>query len=159
MPLGHSAAVSSYKVMLFVVMNMDLDNDAITIDVGLPWQKWTSLIVLAINLLWFLLFLPETRFHRDTSAAAVVGRNVASNAEDSPAETLGEQRKEKLDSEQAISRENSIRRTRFQERSLWSGVNTETSYLSLLLRPLPLIIYPACTFAVLACESPSLSQN
>lgn len=49
-----------------------------------------------------------------------------------------------------------IRKTFVQELNPWSGVDRNANFLNLFLRPLPVVLYPACMFAMLACKSSTL---
>lgn len=131
----------------------------ITTDAGLAWQKWISLILLVINLLWFIFFLPETRFSRATSLAAVVACTESAPAESKSDESLPDQYLEESAVEQGRTESKSLTHTWTQGLGLWSGIDSEASYINLLLRPIPLIIYPACAYAVLACELPKRVQT
>ena len=96
-------------------------------------------------------FVPETRFHRALDPATAPGivqepkdaSKVQTQAfDDGTSNESGEGGKES-------------RKTYLQQLNPWSGIDTTSSYLNLFLRPFPLILYPACLFATLACMFPS----
>ena len=97
-------------------------------------------------------FVPETRFDRGLSPTAT-------------AEPIGnaESKGEPKDTTRSITRtfedyssnesgiETKQRSKTLQELNPWSGIDTKSNYLNLFLRPFPLLLYPACIFATLAC--------
>jgi MFS family permease len=90
------------------------------------WQKWVSVIFTALNFFTILLFVPETRYRRETGQASV------------PACTSNEKIvtvDEKLiqPSSAGITSEKPLKTTWKQELSLWSGVS-ETNLAKMFVR-------------------------
>lgn len=121
-------------------------------NVGWQWAKGLSAIVLGLNLLMIILFLPETRFDRKEIVAADEDSiSDASSLEKEPkAKNLDGGSDESLP-EVALAG-SPRRKTYKQELSLWSGLYTHATYFQLFWRPIPLLAYPACLFAALTCK-------
>ncbi|KAI1212099.1 MFS general substrate transporter [Annulohypoxylon truncatum] len=118
---------------------------------GWAWGKWLSAILLGVNLLLIILFAPETRFRRSPN---LVERSDSSAISESTSEKVEGDKYEHLEvggrslpSSQPSSTFH--RKTYLQSLNPWSGIARDTSYLSLILRPIPLLAYPACFFATL----------
>lgn len=118
--------------------------------VGWRWQKWVSAIFLGINFLMVFFLVPETRFRRvlDPTVAPEVVQEPKSVAE---VQTQGFDDGTSKDSGEV---QNGSTKTYLQQLDPWSGIDNTSSYLNLFLRPFPLILYPACLFATLACKRP-----
>ena len=112
-------------------------------NVGWQWQKWLSAILVGINLAMVFFFVPETRFHRRANNGDILD-SVTSSEEALPSKDIN---KVEISSETSTS---SSRRSYLQELNPWPGIDIGASYFNLLIRPFPLIAYPACAFAVLA---------
>jgi MFS family permease len=138
---------------------------------GWQWQKWVSAILVGVNLLMIFFLLPETRYERttperrDSGATEIEGddgikRVVERCLESDEHKTLpaDEDVIEKALSPSNTSSEKIAfteeKRTFLQELNPWSGLDRHTNLINHFLRPFPLILYPACLFATLACKSP-----
>lgn len=124
---------------------------------GWQWQKWLSAILVGINLVMIILFLPETRWDRTkkgkgTSEVVEIVANTVVISTNGGKETGVNEQVQSEESSELGEETFGTRKTYLQELSPWSGVNKTSNWLSLFLRPFPLIAYPACTFAVLACK-------
>lgn len=116
----------------------------ITTGVGWRWYKWLACVLSAINFACVVLFVPETRYSREqqsSSNPSTPSEAVLENAEKTPviASTPAE-----LHPIQEVKK-----RTWLQELSLWSGTPKDTNLFKLILRPFPLIVYPAVLLACL----------
>lgn len=119
--------------------------------VGWRWQKWISAIFLGVNFFLVFFFVPETRFNRGLDpniAAPGTSQDLKS------IENVQTQRFEDGSSEESSNERKRSSRTYLQSLNPWSGIDPDSSYIRLFLRPFPLILYPACIFATLACKSP-----
>lgn len=119
---------------------------------GWAWGKWLSAILLGINLLLIFFFAPETRFRRSSNPSEGLD-SIASSA--SPSEKGDSNKFEHLEVGNRSSAPNQTsimppRKTYLQSLNPWSGVASDSPYWSLMFRPLPLLVYPACLFATLA---------
>ncbi|KAI2470678.1 MFS general substrate transporter [Annulohypoxylon bovei var. microspora] len=119
---------------------------------GWAWGKWLSAILLGVNLLLIFFFAPETRFRRSPNPAE---RSDSGATSDSPSEKVEGGKFEHLEVRSKTLSSNPTRptfhhKTYAQSLNPWSGVAKGPSYLSLMLRPIPLLVYPACFFATLA---------
>ena len=121
-------------------------------NVGWQWSKWLSAIVLGLNLLMIIFFLPETRFDRKEIVAA---------DSDSTSDASSLKKEPKVHAADTDSSESlpqttpatiASKKTYIQELSLWSGLYTHATYFQLFWRPIPLLAYPACLFAALTCK-------
>ena len=93
-----------------------------------------------------ILFVPETRFRRKSLGAQPLPIN---KQED----TQGiEQQRLKEYSTEGLQEFRGSRMTMIQDMKPWSGTEHNISYWRLYFRPFPLVLYPACAFALLACE-------
>jgi len=132
-------------------------------NLGWQWQKWVSVILLCVNMLLFVFFFPETRFYRDTALqreTTVVKTETQSSEAETKAvpgaadiksnESGSDHHPESNEFGQENGRPIGARKSYLSELSLWSGINTQTSYISLILRPIPLLLYPACSYALIA---------
>ncbi len=94
-----------------------------------------------------LLFVPETRFHRNLEFTALPATDELKESPNEHMRYLGE-------SDICDSRNTTPVSGRTFAKGLnpWSGIDRNTSLISNFLRPFPLALYPACAFAVLACR-------
>ena len=95
-----------------------------------------------------LLFVPETRYHRIPDPITVADHF---NREKTSSEAHIRNVNESLAGDTGEP-QNSASRSMFQGLKPWSGINKDVSFLNLMLRPLPLALYPACVFAFLGCK-------
>ncbi|KAF2254809.1 MFS general substrate transporter [Trematosphaeria pertusa] len=122
---------------------------------GWRWHKWIAVILTAVNFVAVLLFVPETRYHRDATTPGISNNISASTSE------------EAVDIEKAVSTGvTAIRRTSdeqipqvpkktfAQDLKLWSGT-PPTNLFKMFIRPFPMIAYPAVIYSFL-CYSISL---
>ena len=108
-------------------------------------------------MLMFVFFFPETRFYRGHNP---LGQVNAAGTQSSvlPSDTAKEEdiaiHREEIDSErnQNDSAPVTPRKSYLQELNPWSGINPHETLLSLAIRPVPLLAYPACMYATLACK-------
>jgi hypothetical protein len=145
--VGHAS-----DVLLFVSITNNSDRQ---------WQKWLSAILVGINLVMIFFFLPETRWDRSSKQ----GQEETSRGETASSNEVAtsEVNKDQVIEEKGVtSEEGSVgsrdetygtKKTFIQEINPWSGIDKNTNFLNLFLRPFPLLVYPACAFAVLACKS------
>lgn len=99
-------------------------------------------------------FVPETRFFRGSGINPTnEPRQVSEATNAADIELQGSKDDAAQESEEA----NNIRKTVIQELNPWSGIDRNVSYLNVILRPFPLVVYPACAFAALACRQLYLS--
>ncbi|KAH8819297.1 major facilitator superfamily domain-containing protein [Xylogone sp. PMI_703] len=128
---------------------------------GWQWQKWVSLIGLSVNLVWFIFFFPETRFNcimpatkeKTSEVSDMQGATLSDNSSGDP--KTSEVQDIEIREEHNYSKSKSY----IAQLNPWSGIDTQVSYLSLVLRPIPLVIYPACIYALLAysiCLAPTV---
>ncbi|RDW63686.1 hypothetical protein BP6252_11231 [Coleophoma cylindrospora] len=115
-------------------------------NLGWQWQKWLSAILVGINLVLIFFFLPETRWNRVEEISPV-----QSGDERSPNGSVKEPATVETASEAILSNQTYGTRNSFlKELNPWSGLDKNANLLNLFLKPFPLIVYPACTFALLA---------
>ena len=96
-------------------------------------------IVAGVNLIAIFLFVPETQYNRKYDIDDV--------SENQDHQSTGENEK----SIATTSVEPVIpKKSFFQELKFWPQINPNVSYIHLLIRPWPLIVYPAVFFAFLA---------
>jgi hypothetical protein len=101
----------------------------------------TGTIFSGVSIVMIFFFFPETRFLRDD----------VTNFEPEPPsiiESKGESTTIEVQ-EQSIPRKHTF----LEELKPWSGVTPGVSYLHLLLRPWPMIVYPATIFSFLVYSS------
>lgn len=113
------------------------------------WHKWVAVILTAINFVAVLLFVPETRYNRNSSALAPTesDTSIASASDEGSDKEKGADATAKPISEPQI--EQTPKKTWLQELSLWSGTAKDTNLFELFVRPFPMIAYPAVMFAFL----------
>ncbi|CAM1501265.1 Fc.00g104270.m01.CDS01 [Cosmosporella sp. VM-42] len=133
---------------------------------GWAWGKWFGAILLGVNLLFIFFFAPETRFHRNTDLSQGI----------SSTESMDTSRESKNGDVSEVEKAHSPARsttsfpttsgksvkTYMQLLNPWSGINSHESYWELMLRPIPLLAYPACAFATLIyslCLAPTVMIN
>ncbi|KAH8691667.1 major facilitator superfamily domain-containing protein [Talaromyces proteolyticus] len=104
---------------------------------GWAWAKWVSTIALGVNLLLFVFLLPETRFARSLQISDPEPKDVEAAAQ-RPFGTAA------------------CSKSYLSMLNPWPGLSKD-SYLELLIRPLPLIAYPACLYSTLV--SPTVMIN
>lgn len=92
-------------------------------------------------------FVPETRFYRGSGI----------NPTNRPRQLNIFRSCFKDDVVEQSEEGNNARKTLLQELNPWSGIDRNVSYHNIFLRPFPLVFYPACAFAALACKSLSTS--
>ncbi|PSN63239.1 MFS general substrate transporter [Corynespora cassiicola Philippines] len=118
---------------------------------GWRWHKWIAVIFTGVNFVAVLLFVPETRYDRDTviteqsdptSDSEGELEKVAS-AEVTPIRTTPEENAPQLP-----------KKTFVQDLSLWSGT-PPTNLAKMFIRPFPMIVYPSVVYSFL-CYSISL---
>jgi len=127
----------------------------VTAGVGWRWHKWISFILTIINWVVVVLLVPETRYDR-SEAAISAGAPAKSQPSSPPSEKNDARdavRSSPLDSpddpEKDAGSTQVPRNTFAQDLRLYSGTPKDESILTLFLRPLPLIVYPAVIFAFL----------
>lgn len=118
------------------------------------WHKWIAFILTMINWAVVVLFVPETRYDRPkvpsdlTSPASTSQPDLESTGEDegkmTRITTAEKAAGRPIDNGQQLPQ-----KTWRQELSLWSGTPKDTNLLTLFLRPLPLIVYPAVILSFL----------
>lgn len=129
------------------------------------WHKWITFILTAINFLAVLLFVPETRYYRNSdlnTAERPTRFPILSSGQLSQASPSATKELTSADVAQgqpcAVSSTESPvlapqakvpKKTYLQELSLWSGTAPDTSFLKSFLRPLPMIVYPCVVYAFL----------
>jgi hypothetical protein len=98
--------------------------------------------VAGINLIAFFFFFPETDFERKL----ITGDQSSETTSDSP----------KMDADDEKSHGNNVteqsgipKKSFIEQLKPWSRINPHASYIHLLLRPLPLILYPSVFFSFL----------
>ncbi|OTA99252.1 hypothetical protein M426DRAFT_325333 [Hypoxylon sp. CI-4A] len=122
---------------------------------GWPWGKWLSAILLGINLLLIFFFAPETRFQRRPTQLEGADPNAifdgsSENIKSDKVQQMESGGESSVSSSQTQTIVSDPPKTYLQSLNPWSGVASNASYLSLMLRPIPLLAYPACAFASLA---------
>lgn len=129
---------------------------------GWQWQKWLSCILLGVNLLMIFFFLPETRFRRALGRKEYVSSDsrYIPSAEKFTSEGMSVDKEAGANGREISPSTSSERvgglmgskKTKAAELNPWSGIDRNTNWLNHFLRPFPLVVYPACLFAVLACK-------
>ena len=115
------------------------------------WHSWLCAIISGVNFLGIFFFFPETRYHRSIDAAAETGSVLPIQSAEKPSSDATVEHVDTNDSSQLTG----AKKTYFQELSIWSGT-AKKSYFNHLIRPFPLLAYPAVAWAVFTCKSPSL---
>jgi len=133
-----------------------------TADSQRQWQKWLSAIIVGLNLICIFFFLPETRWDRSHKEAQSSRKGSNSDEAVSTKDSVTTGEKTTVVTDKGVISESASleggdetygpRKTFIQELNPWSGINRNANFLNLFLRPLPMVVYPACTFAVLACK-------
>jgi hypothetical protein len=88
-----------------------------------------------------LLFFPETRFERKYDV----------DRSPSPQTPSGEPKEPS--SIESQERANTVKKTFLQDLNPWSGVDKNANYFRLLLKPWPMVVYPAAVFGFLTYAS------
>ncbi|KAJ9626697.1 hypothetical protein H2204_009967 [Knufia peltigerae] len=117
----------------------------ITEGIGWRWVSWICAIISGINCVGIFFLFPETRWHRNIDASATLGVG-----------TLHESVEDKSITEDTVEHVTSIsdatvgvKTTYMQELNPWSGT-TQIGYVNHLIRPWPLLAYPAIALGALA---------
>lgn len=129
------------------------------------WHKWITVILTAVNFLAVLLFVPETRYHRNgdlNTAERPTRFHILSSAQvsqaspraikelSSPEDSPGHPRAASpTESPAPMPQAEVPKKTYLQEMSLWSGTAPDISLFKSFLRPLPMIVYPCVVYAFL----------
>ena len=108
------------------------------VSVKLMWQL--TGIVCGVSFLSIFLFFPETRYPRKS----VMGEETA---EQESRPSTEKEAVETTESQQHTPA--GTKKTFFQELKPWSPLNTESNYIGLLLRPWPMLVYPATLYSYL----------
>lgn len=117
------------------------------------WHKWIAVILTGVNFVAVVLFVPETRYDRcSTALASTESRPATASA--SADELAVTDRKSASATAHLVSYTQSHpsefpKKEWRQGLSLWSGTAKDTNLLKMFIRPFPLIIYPAVLFAFL----------
>lgn len=129
------------------------------------WHKWITVILMAINFLTVLLFVPETRYYRNgdlNTAERPTRFPILSSGQLS--QTPPSATKEQPGAEESQDPPSAVlpaelpvlapqaevpKKTYWQELSLWSGTAPDISFFKSFLRPLPMIVYPCVIYAFL----------
>ncbi|KAF2192660.1 MFS general substrate transporter [Zopfia rhizophila CBS 207.26] len=123
---------------------------------GWRWHKWIAVIFTAINFLAVLLFVPETRYHRDSKVTGLDANNSASASEEGvDVEKIASSGVREVAGPSSGRAAQVPKKTFVQELSLWSGVPSDTNLFKMFIRPFPMIVYPAVIYSFL-CYSISL---
>lgn len=112
------------------------------------WHKWIAVILTALNWVCVVLFVPETRYNRDVTAA--MGSSDTAVTTSSSEEAVERAEKATATAKPASNDgevEQLPRKTWLQEMSLWSGTPKDTNLFEMFVRPFTLIAYPAVIFA------------
>ena len=132
------------------------------LDLGWRWGKWLSAILLGVTLLAVVFLVPEKRFERSPD----LNEGLVDHCSGSP-EKVGVEKGhlggclETANSHEEVGHLSPVkskstgmgeRKTYLQLLNPWSGTYRHASYFELMLRPLPLLAYPACLYATLICE-------
>ena len=122
-------------------------------------HKWIAFILCAVNWVTVMLFVPETRYARPLQAIesdggiqhrAAPGSTEEHSPLDSPVrKTVRSQSKEMPSSPPTLPSEQIPKKSWRQELSLWSGIPKDTNFLELIIRPIPLVAYPAVLYSTL----------
>ncbi|KAF7560197.1 hypothetical protein G7046_g3956 [Stylonectria norvegica] len=135
---------------------------------GWAWGKWFSAILLGFNLLFIFFFAPESRFYRSTDLSQCLGATPSTN---NPREgekgnvsqiEQAQYSTTAYHSDSPPTTSNRPVKTYRQLLNPWSGIHSHETYLQLLIRPIPLLAYPACAFATLLysiCLAPTVMIN
>ena len=119
---------------------------------GWRWQKWITAMLVGVNLVMVVFFTPETRFHREVNRLTPC----------LPEHEFPDRKSEGLKHTIAQTHKvipSPLRKSKIRELNPWSGIDRNVSYLNLYLRPFPLVLYPACLFAALSCESTDIKKR
>lgn len=134
----------------------------LTLEQGLGWRwtSWICSIISGLNLVGIVFCFPETRYTRSIDSVSAVGppSTIPDLADEKDISSTGI---EKADDGETIVLEHAnttssvvltgTKNTYWQELKLWSSP-TEHSFLNHLIRPFPLLAYPAVAWAVLTCK-------
>lgn len=96
-------------------------------------------------------FAPETRFNRQVNHEEGSIDNQKSLGEMGIRETSFGHADESDSPPLSLSAEST--KSWAQRLNPWSGISPHESYFALMFRPVPLLIYPACAFATLICQT------
>jgi hypothetical protein len=101
-------------------------------------------IATGLDAIFIFFFFPETQYFRTYSPEGNVVTSVGEK-------TVSAEEEEKATSATHLSEESSARpkKSYLQELKPWSKINPNTGFLKLLLRPWPLIVYPALIYSFL----------
>jgi MFS family permease len=116
---------------------------------GWRWFCWLCAIISGLNFLAIFFFVHETRFDRTKDRPVSSGGEVdwkkLNASEKTAIQTVEDV--EPLQKQTTTG----TKKTLFQNLGLWSGVSND-SFVSLLMRSYPLIVYPAVAWGIIACE-------
>ncbi|KEF52471.1 uncharacterized protein A1O9_11313 [Exophiala aquamarina CBS 119918] len=116
--------------------------------VGWRWVSWLCVIISGITFLGIVFFFPETRWHRSIDAA--VTKEAVAVEETPEVKSMDEKAIENIESRTCTSdRLTGVKKTYLHELSIWSGIS-EVSYFNHLIRPFPLLAYPAIALGSLS---------
>jgi hypothetical protein len=104
-------------------------------------------IASGINAVFIFFFFPETQYFRTHSTDEP--RNNVTSSSEKEISTVEDEKTMPLSETPSPQR----KRSYLQELKPWSKINPNTNYLNLLLRPWPLIVYPALLYSFLAYAS------
>jgi hypothetical protein len=104
-------------------------------------------IAAGINAVFIFFFFPETQYFR-TPSVNDEQRNSVTSANEKEISTVEDERTTSTPLSETLSPQR--KRSYLQELKPWSKINPNTNYLNLLLRPWPLIVYPALIYSFLA---------
>jgi len=115
---------------------------------GWRWHCWLSGILAGFSAFSVLLFFPEIQYRRKSATGQEAVMSGDPQTDSGPGEKDAPQVHEPTDtasSEISLPR----KKTFLQELKPWSPLNTETSYWRLVLRPWPMLVYPATLYSFL----------
>jgi hypothetical protein len=101
-------------------------------------------IFAGINAVALFFFFPETQYFRNKPNRV---QSTTDNSKENAVVTA--QETDSTSSAQASESSMKPKKSFFQELKLWSPLNPDVSYISLFLRPWPLVIYPAVIYSFL----------
>ncbi|OQV06976.1 hypothetical protein CLAIMM_11472 [Cladophialophora immunda] len=119
---------------------------------GWRWSSWVCSIFSGVNMLGIVFLFPETRWNRakdplDTGHQAAEGDDQASEKMQDKPEGVWHT-DEAVEQGNGSSALRGVKKSYLQELHPWSGT-TKMSLVNHLVRPLPLVFYPAVAYAVL----------
>lgn len=104
-------------------------------------------IATGINAVFIFFFFPETQYFR-TRSTDDEQRDSVTSASEKETSTVEDEKTTSTPLSETPSPQR--KRSYLQELKPWSKINPNTNYLNLLLRPWPLIVYPALIYSFLA---------